>query len=53
MLNWFARLWGLEEEEYWGYITTCGTEGNLHGIYVGRENFPDGERTQAVAAGCI
>ncbi|KXZ55245.1 hypothetical protein GPECTOR_3g385 [Gonium pectorale] len=42
VLNWFARLWEIDEDEYWGYITTCGTEGNLHGIYVGRENFPDG-----------
>ena len=42
VLNWFARLWEIDEEEYWGYITTCGTEGNLHGIYVGRENLPDG-----------
>ncbi|KAJ9528608.1 hypothetical protein QJQ45_020416 [Haematococcus lacustris] len=42
VLNWFARLWEIDEEEYYGYITTCGTEGNLHGIYVGRENLPDG-----------
>lgn len=42
MLNWFARLWEIDEEEYWGYITNCGTEGNLHGILVGRENLPDG-----------
>lgn len=42
VLNWFAKLWEIEEDEYWGYITTCGTEGNLHGIYVGRENLPDG-----------
>lgn len=26
----------------WGYITNCGTEGNLHGILLGRENYPDG-----------
>lgn len=26
----------------WGYITNCGTEGNLHGILLGRENFPTG-----------
>ncbi|XBI68903.1 hypothetical protein VPH35_048048 [Triticum aestivum] len=25
-----------------GYITNCGTEGNLHGLLVGRELFPDG-----------
>eukprot|EP00877_Chromochloris_zofingiensis_P002430 jgi/Chrzof1/12188/Cz06g24140.t1_SDC[v5.2] len=42
VLNWFARLWEISEEEYWGYITNCGTEGNLHGILVGRENLPDG-----------
>ncbi|XP_074578434.1 serine decarboxylase 1-like [Curcuma longa] len=42
VLDWFARLWGLEKNEYWGYITNCGTEGNLHGILVGREVFPNG-----------
>lgn len=42
VLDWFARLWELEMNEYWGYITNCGTEGNLHGILVGREVFPDG-----------
>jgi hypothetical protein len=49
VLNWFARLWDIDEDEYWGYITNCGTEGNLHGILVGRENLPDGE---CIAAGC-
>ncbi|CAI5486499.1 unnamed protein product [Closterium sp. Naga37s-1] len=42
VLNWFARLWDLDEGDYWGYITNCGTEGNLHGILVGREVLPDG-----------
>ncbi|MQL86212.1 hypothetical protein Taro_018743 [Colocasia esculenta] len=42
VLDWFARLWELEKDQYWGYITNCGTEGNLHGILVGREVFPDG-----------
>ncbi|KAI3881892.1 hypothetical protein MKW92_011228 [Papaver armeniacum] len=37
--NLFARLWGIRKDEYWGYITTGGTEGNFHGILVG---FPDG-----------
>ena len=27
VLNWFARLWQIEEDDYWGYITNCGTEG--------------------------
>jgi histidine decarboxylase len=35
VLDWFAHLWELEKDEYWGYITNCGTEGNLHGILVG------------------
>lgn len=35
VLDWFAKLWKLED--YWGYITSCGTEGNLHGIWLGRE----------------
>jgi histidine decarboxylase len=42
VLDWFANLWNIPKDEYWGYITNCGTEGNLHGILVGRENFPDG-----------
>lgn len=42
VLQWFAKLWDIEDEGYWGYITNCGTEGNLHGILVGRENLPDG-----------
>ncbi|KAM1131781.1 hypothetical protein ACFX13_047144 [Malus domestica] len=32
----------IEKNEYRGYITNCGTEGNLHGVLVGREVFPDG-----------
>lgn len=42
VLHWFARLWEIDQGDYWGYITNCGTEGNLHGILVGRENLPDG-----------
>lgn len=42
VLHWFARLWEIDQEDFWGYITNCGTEGNLHGILVGRENLPDG-----------
>lgn len=39
VLDWFARLWEIEKNEYWGYITNCGTEGNLHGILVGSVHF--------------
>lgn len=42
VLQWFARLWEIDERDMWGYITNCGTEGNLHGILTGREVMPDG-----------
>ena len=35
VLNWFADLWEIERDQYWGYVTNGGTEGNLHGILVG------------------
>lgn len=35
VLDWFAKLWEIEKNEYWGYVTSGGTEGNLHGILVG------------------
>ena len=38
-LHWFAQLYELQE--YWGYITSGGTEGNLYGILLGRELYPD------------
>jgi len=42
VLDWFADLWQINREDYWGYVTACGTEGNLQGIYIGRENYPNG-----------
>ncbi|KAK4253119.1 hypothetical protein QN277_010935 [Acacia crassicarpa] len=42
VLDWFTRLWEIEKNQYWGYVTNGGTEGNLHGILVGREQLPDG-----------
>ena len=38
----FASLMRLEREQAWGYVTSGGTEGNMYGIYMGRELFPDG-----------
>ncbi|GAA0150558.1 hypothetical protein LIER_09478 [Lithospermum erythrorhizon] len=46
VLDWFAELWDIPKEDYWGYITNGGTEGNLHGILIGlvskRELHPEG-----------
>lgn len=42
VIDFFADLWKMEKGAYWGYVTTCGTEGNLHGMLLARECHPDG-----------
>jgi histidine decarboxylase len=39
-IQWFAQLYQLQD--YWGYVTSGGTEGNLYGMFLGRELYPDG-----------
>lgn len=41
VIDFFANLWKMDEGSYWGYVTTSGTEGNLHGILLARECHPD------------
>lgn len=36
-LEWFARFWELPIADMWGYVTNCGTEGNLHGTLYCRD----------------
>jgi histidine decarboxylase len=38
----FARLAQAPPGGYWGYVTNGGTEGNMYGLYVARELFPQG-----------
>ena len=38
----FADMMRLPREDAWGYVTSGGTEGNMYGLYIGRETFPDG-----------
>ncbi len=38
----FADMMHLPREDAWGYVTSGGTEGNMYGLYIGRETFPDG-----------
>lgn len=38
----FAQLMHAPEDDVWGYITNGGTEGNMFGLYMGRELFPNG-----------
>lgn len=33
----FAELMRLPPDDAWGYVTAGGTEGNMYGVYVGRE----------------
>ena len=42
VVNTFADMMRLPREDAWGYVTSGGTEGNMYGLYMGREMFPDG-----------
>lgn len=41
VLDFFAAIWKIPRKDFWGYTTTCGTEGNLLSIIYGREKLPD------------
>ncbi len=42
VLSFFAELTRAPENEWWGYVSNGGTEGNLYGMYLAREMLPDG-----------
>jgi histidine decarboxylase len=42
VLAFFAELAHAPVNNWWGYVTNGGTEGNLYGMYLARELFPDG-----------
>ena len=42
VVRWFAGLLHANEENSWGYVTNGGTEGNLYGLFLARELYPDG-----------
>jgi histidine decarboxylase len=42
VIDFFAKLYHLPDDGYWGYVTSGGTEGNLHGLFMGREMCPEG-----------
>ncbi len=37
-----AKLFHAPKDDYWGYVTGGGTEGNLYGLYLARELHPNG-----------
>jgi len=42
VLEIFGELTHIPSDAFWGYITGGGTEGNMYGIFLGRELYPDG-----------
>ena len=38
----FAEFTHAPKDGWWGYVTSGGTEGNMYGLYVARELFPEG-----------
>ncbi len=42
VLAWFAELTHVAADDYWGYVTNGGTEGNIYGLFLARELFPAG-----------
>lgn len=42
VIRWFAELLHADHDDTWGYVTNGGTEGNMYGVYLARELFPNG-----------
>ncbi|MBN3871312.1 histidine decarboxylase [Nostoc sp. JL33] len=42
VLSFFAQLYKIPENQFWGYVTAGGTEGNLYGMFLAREIYPNG-----------
>jgi histidine decarboxylase len=42
VLEWFAKLTHAPADDYWGYVTNGGTEGNIYGLFLARELYPNG-----------
>lgn len=42
VISFFADLFRAEPDNYWGYVTNGGSEGNLYGLYLAREIYPKG-----------
>ena len=42
VLKFFANLYKAPKNNFWGYVTSGGTEGNMYGLYLARELHPKG-----------
>lgn len=41
VLTWWAQILNAPQDDWWGYVTNGGTEGNLYGLYLARELHPN------------
>ncbi|KIP17071.1 MULTISPECIES: histidine decarboxylase [Burkholderia] len=41
VVRFFASLFNAEADDYWGYVTNGGTEGNIYGLYLARQLYPN------------
>jgi histidine decarboxylase len=42
VVEFFAGIYRAPKDDWWGYVTNGGTEGNLYGLYLARELLPTG-----------
>lgn len=42
VLNFYIDALNAPKDNIWGYVTSGGTEGNMYGLYLAREIYPDG-----------
>lgn len=42
VVKFFAELFRAQTDDWWGYVTNGGSEGNLYGLYLARELHPKG-----------
>ncbi|MGV3528089.1 MAG: histidine decarboxylase [Flavisolibacter sp.] len=42
VLCFFAGLFNAPPKDWWGYVTNGGSEGNLYGLYLARQLYPEG-----------
>jgi histidine decarboxylase len=40
VVHFFAEMFRAPADDYWGYVTNGGSEGNLYGLYLARELYP-------------
>ncbi len=52
-MAWLMRLWGAgNSQNFWGSVGASGTEGNIWGLHLGREAFPDAVVLHSADAHC-